>query len=223
MKTKIKEFIEKYRKQIVLVLTLVVFAGILSMSIMSKNNKDEQKDSSINTGEEVGVDKISQNEVFELFKGVTANIEVPQNVLYKNLIKFIEDNNVEGIDELSIGIDSEGIDLSAKYTLLDFIKIPAEFKLVPRVEDSLLKLSIKNIKIMSLKVNLDKIIEKWITANEDIENVVSYQSGEIVIDITKVSPINIKDIKLKEGFLMLSLEINWTLPTLLRWGGGLLC
>lgn len=208
MKTKIKEFIEKYRKQIVLVLTLVVFAGILSMSIMSKNNKDEQKDSSINTGEEVGVDKISQNEVFELFKGVTANIEVPQNVLYKNLIKFIEDNNVEGIDELSIGIDSEGIDLSAKYTLLDFIKIPAEFKLVPRVEDSLLKLSIKNIKIMSLKVNLDKIIEKWITANEDIENVVSYQSGEIVIDITKVSPINIKDIKLKEGFLMLSLEIN---------------
>ena len=208
MKTKIKEFIEKYRKQIVLVLTLVVFAGILSVSIMSKNNKDEQKDSSINTGEEVGVDKISQNEVFELFKGVTANIEVPQNVLYKNLIKFIEDNNVEGIDELSIGIDSEGIDLSAKYTLLDFIKIPAEFKLVPRVEDSLLKLSIKNIKIMSLKVNLDKIIEKWITANEDIENVVSYQSGEIVIDITKVSPINIKDIKLKEGFLMLSLEIN---------------
>lgn len=208
MKTKIKEFIEKYRKQIVLVLTLVVFAGILSMSIMSKNNKDEQKDSSINTGEEVGVDKISQNEVFELFKGVTANIEVPQNVLYKNLIKFIEDNNVEGIDELSIGIDSEGIDLSAKYTLLDFIKIPAEFKLVPRVEDSLLKLSIKNIKIMTLKVNLDKIIEKWITANEDIENVVSYQSGEIVIDITKVSPINIKDIKLKEGFLMLSLEIN---------------
>lgn len=208
MKTKIKEFIEKYRKQIVLVLTLVVFAGILSMSIMSKNNKDEQKDSSINTGEEVGVDKISQNEVFELFKGVTANIEVPQNVLYKNLIKFIEDNNVEGIDELSIGIDSEGIGLSAKYTLLDFIKIPAEFKLVPRVEDSLLKLSIKNIKIMSLKVNLDKIIEKWITANEDIENVVSYQSGEIVIDITKVSPINIKDIKLKEGFLMLSLEIK---------------
>ena len=75
MKTKIKEFIEKYRKQIVLVLTLVVFAGILSVSIMSKNNKDEQKDSSINTGEEVGVDKISQNEVFELFKGVTANIE----------------------------------------------------------------------------------------------------------------------------------------------------
>lgn len=208
MKTKIKEFIEKYRKQIVLVLTLVVFAGILSMSIMSKNNKDEQKDSSINTGEEVGVDKISQNEVFELFKGVTANIEVPQNVLYKNLIKFIEDNNVEGIDELSIGIDSEGIGLSAKYTLLDFIKIPAEFKLVPRVEGSLLKLSIKNIKIMSLKVNLDKIIEKWITANEDIENVVSYQSGEIVIDITKVSPINIKDIKLKEGFLMLSLEMK---------------
>lgn len=208
MKTKIKEFIEKYRKQIVLVLALVVFAGILSVSIMSKNNKDEQKDSSINTGEEVSIDKISQNEIFELFKGVTANIEVPQNVLYKNLIKFTEDNNVEGIDELSIGIDSEGIDLSAKYTLLDFIKIPAEFKLVPRVEDSLLKLSIKNIKIMSLKVNLDKIIEKWITANEDIKNVVSYQSGEIIIDITKVSSINIKDIKLKEGFLMLSLEIK---------------
>src|SRR5699024_326247 len=142
--TKIKEFIEKYRKQIVLVLALVVFAGILSVSIMSKNNKDEQKDSSVNTGEEVSIDKISQNEIFELFKGVTANIEVTQNVLYKNLIKFIEDNNVEGIDELSIGIDSEGIDLSAKYTLLDFIKIPAEFNLVPRVEDSLVKLSIRN-------------------------------------------------------------------------------
>lgn len=208
MKEKIKEFINGYKKQIGLVLALAIIVGVFSVTIISKNNKDEQKDRDINASEEVSVDKTAQNEIFELFKGVTVDIEVPDSVIYKNLIKFIEDNNVDGIDELSMVIDSEGIDLSAKYTLLDFIKIPAEFKLVPRVEDSLVKLSIRNVKIMSLKVNLDKIIEKWITANEDIKNVVSYQSGEIIIDITKVSSINIKDIKLKEGFLMLSLEIK---------------
>lgn len=208
MKEKIKEFINGYKKQIGLVLALAIIVGVFSVTIISKNNKDEQKDRDINASEEVSVDKTAQNEIFELFKGVTADIEVPESVIYKNLIKFIEDNNVDGIDELSMVIDSEGIDLSAKYTLLDFIKIPAEFNLVPRVEDSLVKLSIRNVKIMSLKVNLDKIIEKWITANEDIKNIVTYQSGDIIIDITKVSSINIKDIKLKEGFLMLSLEIK---------------
>lgn len=208
MKEKIKEFINGYKKQIGLVLTLAIIVGVFSVTIISKNNKDEQKDRDINASEEVSVDKTAQNEIFELFKGVTADIEVPESVIYKNLIKFIEDNNVDGIDELSMVIDSEGIDLSAKYTLLDFIKIPAEFNLVPRVEDSLVKLSIRNVKIMSLKVNLDKIIEKWITANEDIKNIVTYQSGDIIIDITKVSPIDIKDIKLKEDFLVLSLEIK---------------
>lgn len=208
MKEKIKEFINGYKKQIGLVLALAIIVGVFSVTIISKNNKDEQKDRDINASEEVSVDKTAQNEIFELFKGVTADIEVPESVIYKNLIKFIEDNNVDGIDELSMVIDSEGIDLSAKYTLLDFIKIPAEFNLVPRVEDSLVKLSIRNVKIMSLKVNLDKIIEKWITANEDIKNIVTYQSGDIIIDITKVSPIDIKDIKLKEDFLVLSLEIK---------------
>ena len=65
---------------------------------------------------------------------------------------------------------------------------------MPRVEDSLVKLAIKDVKIMSLKIKIDKIIEKWVTVNQNIKDVATYQSGEIFIDVAKIAPLNIKEI-----------------------------
>ncbi len=208
MKGKIKEYFEKHKKINIILILAFVLIGTLSIVSMGRNNGEEQKNNVINIDKGTDLSEVLEDKSLDNFKGVTANIGIPEDVLYKNLNKFIKDNKIQGIDELSISVDRSGVNLRAKYTLVDFIKIPAEFKLVPRVEDSLVKLAIKDIKIMNLKIKIDKIIEKWITANEDIKDFVTYQSGEIFMDITKVAPLNIKEIKLGEEFIGLGLEIK---------------
>lgn len=208
MKEKIKEFVKKNKKISIVLILAFALIGTLSIIAVCRNDGGEQKNNVINVDKGAGLSEVLEGKSLDNFKGVTANIGIPEDVLYKNLNKFIKDNEIQGIDELSISVDKSGVNLRAKYTLVDFIKIPAEFKLVPRVEDSLVKLAIKDIKIMNLKIKIDKIIEKWITANEDVKDFVTYQSGEIFIDITKVAPLNIKEIRLGEKFIDLGLEIK---------------
>ena len=60
---------------------------------------------------------------------------------------------------------------------------------------------------MSLKIKIDKIIEKWITANKEIEDVVEYNDGKIQVNISKIAPINIENLSIEEGKINMSFKI----------------
>ena len=174
---------------------------------MSLENKDKKNNNDIaNNSVNISLG-LEDNKVIGLLKGTVISAQVPEDVLFKSLVNFIQENNVEGIEDLSVSISSEGILLKAKYTLLNFIKIPAEFTLVPSKENSLLTLSVENVKIMSLKIKIDKIIEKWITANREIEDIVEYNNGKIQVNISKIAPINIENLSLEEGKINMSFKI----------------
>ena len=61
---------------------------------------------------------------------------------------------------------------------------------------------------MSLKINVDKIIEKWITANKELEDTVKYNNKQIEINISKIAPVNIEKISLNNKNIDLSIKIN---------------
>ena len=205
MKNDIKDFILNNKKVCILFLSclllILVFVG-LSLENKDKKNNNDIANNSVNIS--LGLE---DNKVIGLLKGTVISAQVPEDVLFKGLVNFIQENNVEGIEDLSVSISSEGILLKAKYTLLNFIKIPAEFMLVPSEENSLLTLSVENVKIMSLKIKIDKIIEKWITANKEIEDIVEYKDGKIQVDISKIAPINIENLSLEEGKINMSFKI----------------
>ena len=205
MKNDIKNFILNNKKMCILFLSclllILVFAG-LNLRNKEENNNDNIANNSANIS--LGLE---DNKVMGLLKGTVISAQVPEDVLFKSLVNFIQENNVEGIEDLSVSISSEGILLKAKYTLLNFIKIPAEFVLVPSEENSLLTLSVENVKIMSLKIKIDKIIEKWITANKEIEDVVEYNDGKIQVNISKIAPINIENLSIEEGKINMSFKI----------------
>lgn len=138
---------------------------------------------------------------------IPVNVSVPESLLYQLLNDSISTSDVKGIDDLYLNVSSEGIDLSAKYTLLGFIKIPAQFTLIPELEGDDIKLSINNVKIMNLNINIDKIIEKWININEDIKNLVVYDSGSLYIDTSSIEVANFKEISLGYGIINLKLDI----------------
>lgn len=152
MKNDIKDFILNNKKVCILFLSclllILVFVG-LSLENKDKKNNNDIANNSVNIS--LGLE---DNKVIGLLKGTVISAQVPEDVLFKSLVNFIQENNVEGIEDLSVSISSEGILLKAKYTLLNFIKIPAEFTLVPSKENSLLTLSVENVKIMSLKIRL---------------------------------------------------------------------
>ena len=205
MKNDIKDFILNNKKVCILFLSclllILVFVG-LSLENKDKKNNNDIANNSVNIS--LGLE---DNKVIGLLKGTVISAQVPEDVLFKSLVNFIQENNVEGIEDLSVSISSEGILLKAKYTLLNFIKIPAEFTLVPSKENSLLTLSVENVKIMSLKIKIDKIIEKWITANREIEYIVEYNNGKIQVNISKIAPINIENLSLEEGKINMSFKI----------------
>lgn len=205
MKNDIKDFILNNKKVCILFLSclllILVFVG-LSLENKDKKNNNDIANNSVNIS--LGLE---DNKVIGLLKGTVISAQVPEDVLFKSLVNFIQENNVEGIEDLSVSISSEGILLKAKYTLLNFIKIPAEFTLVPSKENSLLTLSVENVKIMSLKIKIDKIIEKWITANREIEDIVEYNNGKIQVNISKIAPINIENLSLEEGKINMSFKI----------------
>lgn len=205
MKNDIKDFILNNKKVCILFLSclllILVFVG-LSLENKDKKNNNDIANNSVNIS--LGLE---DNKVIGLLKGTVISAQVPEDVLFKSLVNFIQENNVEGIEDLSVSISSEGILLKAKYTLLNFIKIPAEFTLVPSEENSLLTLSVENVKIMSLKIKIDKIIEKWITANREIEDIVEYNNGKIQVNISKIAPINIENLSLEEGKINMSFKI----------------
>lgn len=205
MKNDIKDFILNNKKVCILFLSclllILVFVG-LSLENKDKKNNNDIANNSVNIS--LGLE---DNKVIGLLKGTVISAQVPEDVLFKSLVNFIQENNVEGIEDLSVSISSEGILLKAKYTLLNFIKIPAEFTLVPSKENSLLTLSVENVKIMSLKIKIDKIIEKWITVNKEIEDIVEYNDGKIQVNISKIAPINIENLSLEEGKINMSFKI----------------
>lgn len=205
MKNDIKDFILNNKKVCILFLSclllILVFVG-LSLENKDKKNNNDIANNSVNIS--LGLE---DNKVIGLLKGTVISAQVPEDVLFKSLVNFIQENNVEGIEDLSVSISSEGILLKAKYTLLNFIKIPAEFTLVPSKENSLLTLSVENVKIMSLKIKIDKIIEKWITANREIEDIVEYNNGKIQVNISKIAPINIENLSLEKGKINMSFKI----------------
>lgn len=205
MKNDIKDFILNNKKVCILFLSclllILVFVG-LSLENKDKKNNNDIANNSVNIS--LGLE---DNKVIGLLKGTVISAQVPEDVLFKSLVNFIQENNVEGIEDLSVSISSEGILLKAKYTLLNFIKISAEFTLVPSKENSLLTLSVENVKIMSLKIKIDKIIEKWITANREIEDIVEYNNGKIQVNISKIAPINIENLSLEEGKINMSFKI----------------
>ena len=205
MKNDIKDFILNNKKVCILFLSclllILVFVG-LSLENKDKKNNNDIANNSVNIS--LGLE---DNKVIGLLKGTVISAQVPEDVLFKSLVNFIQENNVEGIEDLSVSISSKGILLKAKYTLLNFIKIPAEFTLVPSKENSLLTLSVENVKIMSLKIKIDKIIEKWITANREIEDIVEYNNGKIQVNISKIAPINIENLSLEEGKINMSFKI----------------
>ena len=139
---------------------------------------------------------------------IPVSISVPEALLCQILNDAIANSEVKGIDDLSINLSSKGLDLGAKYTLLGFIKIPAQFTLVPELDDNEnIKLSIKNVKIMNLKIKIDKIIEKWISLNDEIKDFVTYDSGSVYINTANLEIAKIKELSLKEGFVNMKLNI----------------
>lgn len=169
----------------------------------NKVNTVESIENSVLTENDINIDLESS-----LNNKIHANISVPESLLHQLLNDLIVENNVKGIEDLSIKISSEGIDLSARYTLLGFIKIPAQFTLFPEVDKGDIKLSINNVKIANLNIKIDKIIEKWLDINEDIKEFVTYDSGGIIIDKSIIQVAQVEEISLTDGFFNLKLEIN---------------
>ena len=202
-KTSITEFILK--NKIACIISLIsLFVLLVIMIVVTKNKYEVSTSDSTNQI----INTVSQdNEIFSLLEGTVVGAKVPQDVIYRSLVAFIEDNNVDGIEDLSVLVDSRGISLKAKYSLTNFIKIPAEFTLVPSKLGSTLTLSVENVKIMNLKIKIDKVIEKWITANEEIKEIVTYADGKVMVDISKVAPITIDNISLEDGVMNLSIKI----------------
>lgn len=198
----IKEFILKNKKMyIISLISLMIFSVILIVNLSTK-----EKNASLDSTQHSPI-TLEDNKIFNLLEGTVVSVKVPQDVVYRSLITYIQDNKIEGIEDLSVSLNKDGISLKAKYSLIDFIKIPAEFTLVPSKSDSVLALSIENVKIMNLKIKIDKIIEKWINANKELKEIITYTEGKIDIDISKLIPIVIKDISLDEGIINLSVKI----------------
>lgn len=196
------EFILKNKK--VCIISLVSLLMFLVILVANLNSKDGT--SSLENNQTIPV-VLEDNKIFSLLEGTVVSVKVPKDVIYRSLVAFVEDNKIEGIEDLSVLLNSNGITLKAKYSLMNFIKIPAEFTLVPSKLGSTLTLSVENVKIMNLKIKIDKIIEKWITANEEIKEIVTYTDGKIQVDISKVAPIAIDDISLEDGIINLSIKI----------------
>ena len=206
----IKEIILKYQKEVIsigvgcLILGVIIFIGV---------NLGKENPSNSIISENTNVDSNApiasyDNKVIEILDGTILSAEIPEDVVYKFLVSFIEENKIEGIKDVLVSVDKGGINLKAKYSLLSFLDIPAEFTLVPKSSGSLLTLSVENVKIMSLKINVDKIIEKWITANKELEDTVKYNNKQIEINISKIAPVNIEKISLNNKNIDLSIKIN---------------
>ena len=139
---------------------------------------------------------------------IPVDVSIPESLIYQILSDLIIESEAKGIDNLYLNISSKGLDLSAKYTLLGFIKIPAQFTLIPQIDNGDIKLSIDGVKIANLKINIDKIIEKWVSLNEDMKEFITYDSGSILIDSSVIKGLSIKEISLVDGLIKLKLDIN---------------
>ena len=139
---------------------------------------------------------------------IPVDVSIPESLIYQILSDLIIESEAKGIDNLYLNISSKGLDLSAKYTLLGFIKIPAQFTLIPEMYNGDIKLSIDNVKIANLKIKIDKIIEKWVSLNEDMKEFITYDSGSILIDSSVIKGLSIKEISLVDGLIKLKLDIN---------------
>ena len=166
--------------------------------VISLNNTENLTQGNINVGFS---DTLNNGDI-------PIDISIPESLIYQVLSDLIIESEVKGIDNLYLNISSKGLDLSAKYTLLGFIKIPAQFTLMPEIDNGDIKLSINNVKIANLKIKIDKIIEKWIGLNEDMKEFVTYDSGSIFIDGSIIKVADIKEISLINGFINLKLNIN---------------
>ena len=166
--------------------------------VISLNNTENLTQGNINVGFS---DTLNNGDI-------PIDISIPESLIYQVLSDLIIESEVKGIDNLYLNISSKGLDLSAKYTLLGFIKIPAQFTLMPEIDNGDIKLSINNVKIANLKINIDKIIEKWIGLNEDMKEFDTYDSGSIFIDGSIIKVADIKEISLINGFINLKLNIN---------------
>ena len=211
---KIKYFINKNKKAIIITLSSTAILGGLIFININSNKKDNSTQVIDHTVNNISINKenpaliTDKNNTLNLLKGTIIGAQIPEEVLYNFLTNFIQENNIEGIKDLFISINEQGITLKAKYSLLNFINIPAEFVLIPSHKDSSLILTLDKVKIMSLKIKVDKIIEKWINANEEIQSIATYNNGAITIDISNLKPIQIEEISLLEGKINISCKIN---------------
>lgn len=211
---KIKYFINKNKKAIIITLSSTAILGGLIFININSNKKDNSTQIIDNTANNISINKdnpaliTDKNNTLNLLKGTIIGTQIPEDVLYNFLTNFIQENNIEGIKDLFISINEQGITLKAKYSLLNFINIPAEFVLIPSHKDSSLILTLDKVKIMSFKIKVDKIIEKWINANEEIQSIATYNNGAITIDISNLKPIQVEEISLLEGKINISCKIN---------------
>ena len=211
---KIKYFINKNKKAIIITLSSTAILGGLIFININSNKKDNSTQVIDHTVNNISINKenpaliTDKNNTLNLLKGTIIGAQIPEEVLYNFLTNFIQENNIEGIKDLFISINEQGITLKAKYSLLNFINIPAEFVLIPSHKDSSLILTLDKVKIMSFKIKVDKIIEKWINANEEIQSIATYNNGAITIDISNLKPIQVEEISLLEGKINISCKIN---------------
>lgn len=210
---KIKDFINKNKKAVIITLSSTAIVGGLTL-VNANLKKDNSTEAINNTTNNITINKdnnvsiIDKNNNLNLLKGTIVGAQIPEEVLYNFLTNFIQENNIEGIKDLSVSISQDGILLKAKYSILNFINIPAEFTLIPSHHNSSLTLSLDKVKIMSLKIKVDKIIEKWINANKEIQDIATYNNGAITIDMSNLKPIELENISLLDGKINISCKVN---------------
>ena len=133
---------------------------------------------------------------------------VPQDTVLNGIKYYLKTSKNKDIKDVEINLESEKMEIKAKYNLFGKFKTPVEMSVVPFLtENSDIRLDLKDIRVLNLKINqklIDSIINNWFSDQKGI----SVDDGDVIIDKRNFKGVSLNDLLIKSSNLVINLSIN---------------